>query len=316
MGILDWLSPKQQVPEDTDLSIGTSLLIEHIEPHLLALPDISRHFMPAAQAALDYCREALALIHGPFDASPVIWRRTPELAALFANNDEVRQVFSRQEDIQDFAREQLIQPRFFALLWARLEEKKTFSLLEEEGRLRHEEAITNLDFSQHHLLLPRSSESELEHDLFWGLLRQLAREARGKLDARRREGKMRREESAMLRTRLARSDLSPHEIETTTQRLKKLSLENMPSSLEDTLAWVTQILSDPASLMRITPFEAGVDRMNRLLPPGAEGRHLSLCRCRVTVPALHEGILLRVSYPVAELLSRAGMRKRFELLFG
>lgn len=314
MGILDWLSPKQQAPEDPDLSVCTSLLIQQIEPHLFAIPNISRRFMPAARIALDYCREALALIAEPFDASPEVWRRTPELAALFANNDEVRQVFSRQEEIQDFARGELTHPRFFALLWARLEEKKTFSLIEEEGKLRHEEAITNLNFSQHRLMLPRSSESELEHDLFWGLLRQLAREARSRLDARYGEEKMQREENAMLRTKLAYFDLDPLESEAMRQRLHTLARK--PTSLEDTFVWVMQILSDPASLLPISCFEAGVDRANRLLPPGAEGRHLRLCRCRVSVPGVHEGVLLRVSYPTAELLSREGMRKRFELLFG
>ncbi|MDR0234526.1 MAG: hypothetical protein LBI31_06990, partial [Zoogloeaceae bacterium] len=89
MGILDWLSSDRHAPENADVSTGTSLLIQHIEPRLVALPGISRSLMPAVHEALDYCREILALIPGPFDASPEAWRRTPEVATLFATNDEV-----------------------------------------------------------------------------------------------------------------------------------------------------------------------------------------------------------------------------------
>ncbi|MDR2637645.1 MAG: hypothetical protein LBB55_04840 [Zoogloeaceae bacterium] len=321
MGLLDWLLPGQQSQEDPDIAAGISSIIQIVDPRLNALSETSRILAPAVAAALDFCRAAVADVPGPFDASPGHWRHTPELSVFFASNEEVQEIFSRQENIQDFVTDHFVvdpseKTEVFALLWARMEEKSGFAIRQDKNGPQHETAIRSLNFTRHHLILPRASAHELEHDLFWGIFQQLGQEILARLQIRQQEDAARHEEIALLRSRLARDDID-HDTRERLQREQETLLQaSAPRSLEDTLAWVAQNLLAPETLIAITPCDLRVDHLNRILSPEEEGHLLHLCRFSVSAPTAREGVLLRVRYPIAEIIPRAQLREQIERLFG
>ncbi|MDR1888184.1 MAG: hypothetical protein LBQ81_02175 [Zoogloeaceae bacterium] len=339
MDIFSWLFPAASRPEDPEVEAAIGCLLQIIDPRLKALSGISKRLAPAVRAALDFCDCAIEAMPGPLDASMKHWREAPELRALFTRNDELQQIFSHQEIVQDYISSHPGASRFYALLGAVFEEKKNFGVVLENGVPRHDVAMTSLNFKGHRLFLPRMRQNIFEYDLRWALFRQLALEILGRLSAMKEEQNHQREEIAFLRAQLAYcgqqglSRLLPDEgvsaegatsAASTQEDLSRqllacqaeLQTANPPlQSLENTLEWIAQTLASPEALLRMQKLDYRIDTANRVVKADQEGRDLHLCRFSVTAPTPRAGVLLRIVYPADELLSRRHIAAEMERLY-
>lgn len=337
MDIFSWRFPAASKPADPEVETAIGCLLQIMDPRLKALSGTSRRLAPVVHSALEFCGRAVAAMPGPLDASPGHWREAPELNALFTRNDEVRQIFSHQEIVQDYVASHPGTITFHALLGAVFEEKKSFGVKLENGIPRHDVAMTTLNFKSHRLFLPRARQTTFEYDLRWALFRQLALEMLGRLSAMKAEQNNRREEIAFLRAQLAYSGqqglsalladegegkaesahTSPEELSRQLLAAQaELQTAHSPlQSLENTLEWIAQTLTTPEALLRMQMLDYRIDKGNQVVPVGQDGVDLHLCRFSVTAPTPRAGVLLRVVYPTDELLPRRQIKADLERLY-
>jgi hypothetical protein len=335
MDILEWLFSGASAPENPEVESAIDCLLQTVDPRLKALSGASRRLEPVARAALEFCDHAAKAMPGPLDASLAHWREASELRALFTQDDDVQRVFSHQDVVQDYVSSHPGASRFYALLGAVFEEKKHFGVVLQNGTPRHDVAIVTLNFRNHRLFLPRMCQETFERDLRWALFKQLALEILGHLSAMKEERDARREEIALLRTQLAycgqqglsrglpgedaAERASPASTpEALNQQLTTLQAEagNHPmQTLEDTLEWVAQSLSAPEELLRMRSLEYHIDNANQVTAAGEDGRDLCLRHFSVTMPNPQAGVLLRVVYPIDELLPRRQIAADMERLY-
>lgn len=340
MGLLDWLLPaKAPLSQDPDLEAGVERLIQTLDPRLKALSAAQRTLQPAVATALAFCRHTVAQLPGPLDASPSHWRESPQLRALFARADEVQQVFSRQALVQEHVAQHPGTPMLHAVLGAVLEEKKGFGVALNGDAVQHDVAVTTLNFSRHRLFLPRATATELEDDLVWALFDQLALELLARLTTMRESQADLQEEIARLRTQLAhlqhqglgdafcqsRSDAPAEPCTDQAERLAERLKSNQAAlhqaresirNLDDTLTWVASSLAQPDTLVTVERRDYRVDSVNQLLTPNQPGQDLHFTHLRFENPQPRQGVILKVSYPVSELLPRSAMTREIERFFG
>jgi hypothetical protein len=326
MDIFSWLFPAASKPEDPEVEAAIGCLLQTIDPRLKALSGLSKRLAPVVRTALDFCERAVAAMPGPLDASLGHWREAPELRALFTRNDELQQIFSHQEVVQDYVGSHPGTTIFHALLGAVFEERKNFGVVLENGIPRHDVAITSLNFKRHRLFLPRARQSTFEYDLRWTLFRQLALEMLGHLSAMKEEQNNRREEIAYLRAQLAYSgqqglsslltdeqDEKDAKTATSPEDLSRqllaaqseLQTAHSPlQSLENTLEWIAENLALPETLLPMQHLDYRIDNANQVVSAEQDGQDLHLCRFSVTAPTPRAGVLIRIAYPADELLPR------------
>jgi hypothetical protein len=348
MDILAWLFPTASKPEDTGIESAIGCLLQTIDPRLKALSGASKRLGPVVRAALAFCERVIASMPGPLDASLGAWREAPELRALFTQNDELQRIFSHQEIVQDYVSSHPGISCFHALLGAVFEERKNFGSIMEDGVARHDVAITSLNFKDHRLFLPRMRQATFEYDLRWALFRQLALEILSRLSAMKEEQHHRREEIAFLRAQLAyrgqqgmmrilaeentgegeategeateEGEAAASTQEDLAQQLQAsqaaLETAHLPlRSLEDTLEWIAQTLAAPEALLHMQDLDYRIDNANQVVAADQEGQDLHLRRFSVTAPTPRSGVLLRIVYPVGELLPRRQMAADLERLY-
>ncbi len=340
MGLFDWLLPgKARPPEDPDLETGIERLIQAIDPRLKALSGTAARLGPSVTRALEFCRRTVADLPGPLDASPEHWRESPQLRALFARADELQQVFSRQALVQEHLEQHPGEPVLYAILGAVLQEKKGFGVALNGDALQHDVAVTTLNFENHRLYLPSSGAAALEHDLVWALFNQLGLEILARLSAMKENQADLQEEIALLRTQLAhlehqglgqvfcgdsgepQGESCAHLAARLAGRLKARQEALSQSrrrllTLDDTLAWIADTLAEPDNLVDVDALDYRVDSVNQLVGPDQPGEDLHLCHFRFTAPHPRQGVILRVSYPVAEVLPRSVLTREIERLYG
>ncbi|MDR2625075.1 MAG: hypothetical protein LBC37_01945 [Zoogloeaceae bacterium] len=325
MGLFDWLSGRRAA-DSPETAAAIDMLIKTIDPRLAAISGISARLAPAVEGALDFCRRVAGEIPGPLDASSTHWRDDPLLCALFTRYDDLQQTFSRQDEIRDYLDEHPAATRFYALLGAAFEEKKSFGVTLENEALRPDTAVTSLNFTRHRLFLPSVEPEAFAHEVTWALFQHLALETLYHLAQIKEDAAGRREEIAFLRAQLAyhaqqeesgktpppatKDEKTPPETQESLTRQLEASEAALKSAgeplqdLEHTLEWILLRLADPAQLLNLQTLNYRINNVNQAVGDDQPGADLRFCHFSVHAPTPRQGILLRVVFPVAELLPR------------
>jgi hypothetical protein len=326
MGLFDWFWGKREA-DSPETAAAIEALIKIIDPRLAAISGASARLALSVESALNFCRRVAGEIPGTFDASLAHWRDTPLLCALFARNDDLQQVFSRQDEVRDYLEGQPLVTQFHALLGAVFEERKSFGMALENEALCSDVAVTSLNFTRHRLFLPCVVPEVFTHEVVWTLFRHLALEILYLLSQIKEEAAERREEIAFLRAQLAYYGqqglgeiLTPSAVEDaarpapeTPETLARQLAESQAAlkaageplqDLENTLAWIIQRLDDPARLLGLQTLCYRINNVNQVVADDQPGVDLRFCHFNVHAPTPRQGVLLRVTYPVDELLPR------------
>lgn len=339
MGLFDWLLPESD-SIDADVRTGIERLIPAIDPRFKAISSAPAKLAPAVRIALEFCRRTVAELPGPLDAAPETWRESPELRAMFTRSDELQQIFSRQADIQEFVAAHPGSTHVYAILGAVLQEKKGFGVALNGGALQHDVAVTHLNFVRHRLYMPQSDAAELDQALIWALFDQLALEILTRLSAMKESRADLQEEIAQLRAHLSHveqqglgqvfcnGDEAPEPGEDCASLAERLAArlqvrqndlsqaQRRLLTLDDTLNWVIQNLSRPDNLVDVDAIDYRVDSVNQLVGPEQAGQALHFSHFRFTAPNARQGVILRVRYPIAEMIPRSELSREIERLYG
>ncbi len=118
-------------------------------------------------------------------------------------------------------------------------------------------------------------------------------------------------------TRESCSDLADRlnaELEARTQALE--SSRQQLRTLDDTLDWIIATLSRPELLIPVKPLHYRIDGVNQVVLPNQPGQDLNFCHFSFSAPHPRQGVLMRITYPVADLLPRQTITQNMELGLG
>ncbi|WP_303783476.1 hypothetical protein [Azovibrio restrictus] len=339
MGLFDWLFSRSSAgTANPDIQAGIDRLIQRIDPRLKALASAPARLAPAVERALEFCHATLATLPPPQDAAPGHWRESPLLRALFTRDDEVQQIISRQPAVQEYARQHPGEPVFYAILGAVLRERQGFGLALNGDALQHDVAIITLNFERHRVYLPRSSAAALDQDLRWALFDQLGLEILARLSAMKEDQADLQEEIALLRTQLAHlehqgiGDMFSEEggapqgeegaqLASLAERLRERQEALNQSrqrllTLDDTLAWIAATLMEPEGLVEVDGLDYRINSFNQRVGPDQPGEDVHFRHFRFHAPHPRQGVVLRLRYPLADLLPRSALTREIERLYG
>ncbi len=339
MGLFDWLFSRPAASAaHPDIQAGIDRLIQATDPRLKAIASAPARLAPAVERALDFCRATIAALPAPQDASPGHWRESPLLRALFTRDDEVQHVISRQPVVQEYVQQHPGEPVFYAILGAVLQERQGFGVALNGDALQHDVAITTLNFERHRVYLPRSNAAALDQDLLWALFDQLGLEILARLSALKEGQADLQEEIALLRTRQAHlehrgiGDMFGDEggdargedsaqlaslAERIRERQEALSQSRQRLlTLDDTLAWIAASLMEPEGLVEVDGLDYRINSVNQRVGPDQPGEDVHFRHFRFHAPHPRQGVVLRLRYPVADLLPRSALTREIERLYG
>lgn len=103
MGVFNWLfGGRETSVEDERLKIAIDHVIRCADPRLEFISGARQRLAPAVAHALDFARDAVAMLPPGIEMSPEKWSASPLLRALFATPEDIVTTLSRSEDLQAF----------------------------------------------------------------------------------------------------------------------------------------------------------------------------------------------------------------------
>lgn len=336
MGLFDWFFSRPPADlANPDIQAGIERLMQNIDPRLKALAAAPARLAPGVARTLEFCDAILAALPAPQDASPGHWRDSALLSPLFTHDDELRRIISRQPSVQEFVQEAPGEPCFYAILGARLEERQGFGIALNGDALQHDVPITSLNFERHRVYLPRRSADALDHALRWALFDQIGLEILARLSALKESQADLQEEIALLRTQQAHlvhrgigdmfGDDTPSEEHAQLARLAERIRARQAAltqsrqrllTLDDSLAWIATHLMTPEQLLEVNGLDYRINGVNQVVGPDEPGIDVHFNHFRCHAPHPRQGVLLRIVYPVAELLPRSELTAEIARLYG
>jgi hypothetical protein len=342
MGLFDWLLPHAHPAHDSDpdLEAGIERLIQAVDPRLKAISSAGTRLAPGVAATLAFCRQVVAGLPGPFDASPEHWRNAPQLRAMFTHAEDLQRLFSRTRAVQDFVAAHPEAESFHAILGAVLEEKKALGPVLDGDAIQHDVVITTLNFLRHQIHLPCGSAAELDTALVWSLFDQIGLEILARLSAMKESQETIQEEIALLRAQLAHvenrglgqafhgeengtapsptgSPDSLHDRLAARLEAREAALAQARRrllTLDDTLAWIVALLAHPETLVDVDGLDYRINALNQVVGPEIAGETVHFTHFGFTAPHPRQGVIVRVVFPCAALLSPAELALERERL--
>lgn len=154
--------------------------VDLIDPRLKSFGNYPRAYIPAITAARDYARQLVTVLPESILLSPDRYAQDPLLHALFHDVAAIYSCVHESGEITCYAREQQLAEgaEVYALMGMRRNEKKVFGKELNGEFVQSEVQQTLICFNSHTLLLPSSSQDELQEKLenhfFDSLMKSLA----------------------------------------------------------------------------------------------------------------------------------------------
>lgn len=192
-----------------ELAEAVEHVIEGTEPRLRLVPAYRRKLLPALQKALTHIDETVDRFPGPLELSRRAYIEAPEVKAFFATPDELDEVLRHSGEISSLLHTPHETPvqEAWALLCTEKEEKHVLGLELAGNDVRREVAQTAVNFHDHKILAPATTEEEvrcgIKKCIFDGLITYALQHIVGLKSQRRELEDQRRILHARLRARQA-----------------------------------------------------------------------------------------------------------------
>ena len=326
MGILGWLHGSLESDDDVRIVDAMEAAVRGTDPRIRLVKGYRRRLRPAVERALEYCRELVEAIPGPFNASIEGWSTDPTVRALFTSAEELRGILSRSLEVSEFVASPAnaeVHSVFGILSMVRTEHVVLGAALQGEF-VRVDVPQRTVSFSHHAVRAPRGSEANLRRELEWRAFEHLVLEALEHVTFLQERRTRLVCERRLLRSRLslmtgARAGLDglhvlPEEDTTTFRRLRDELVENereleaMQESLgnlEDYLERVVEVLGDPGSVVRIERASTRLTALNVVAENDRDAAvDLMLAEFSVHAPTPAKRTVAIIRFPRAELIPR------------
>lgn len=254
-------------------------IVSASEPRIRLVSDYAEKLLDVAEAASRYCRSALSQIPPALVLDSHAWAKDPRVNAFFATADDLRAMLDSASAVQTFFRE-TGRSECFAWMEMVKRETVTFGAMLDGKMLVREAQQIEVNFSDHRLYFPATSEAELRLDLKQQMLKFLATQAGKHLAELQTRRDLLEEQRRQLRVQLealrgnmsslqplpSSADPDERHLAALAQRLahteQDLEEARKPlNTLDDYLEQVRLVLSAPEHVLQFHPLTMRLSRL-------------------------------------------------------
>jgi hypothetical protein len=282
-------------------------VVDETSARLRAVPGYARRLRAPVIAALRAVDRMADEIPGVLACRRSTYTSDARVNAFFVNYSSLQEVFSQSREVRDLFDDHSDANQCFALLCMHVNEQRQLGMAVDRGMLRKDVMQTTMSFTDHELVSPGIVEADarcaLKCCIFTSLLRRIRLESAG---AQVRAAELERRAQAW-RKRLRRVPSGSPEHAALQREVEDIERDlNAPAlqlnTLEDHFRYVTDVLSDPHSVISVRRHSVYLDRLGiRHDDPSASGaRELALAE--VQIAGNRPRVASLVSFPRAELM--------------
>lgn len=314
---------------EADVERAIEMVVEHTDPRLRMLSGYKRKLRKPVLRSLLYLNQLTDRLPGPVEVNRKAYGTDPQVNALFASVDGLRDVFSLSETVRAHVDANPGREDLYGTLGMFRSERGVFGMEMIKGVLRKGVAQTAVNFSGHWVGVACNSVAEVKESAKWRGLESLCISALERISAVQAETRELREQKVLLEARLRQfkakgGGLDPvsgtdaeatDDAEAIRRRLAEnaTQLQQLSASLETLdgyLRQVTKVLAHPSRYLRVKPYAVSVNRMGIKTEAGGERGGSKVVTAHVWRPRQAAFDLIMVHFPRGELRDEAYYRKR------
>ena len=140
-------------------------VVDEIDPRIRALGGYRKKLRPCVKRTLSYCAELVTGIPGSIEASSKSWGRDPMVKAFFSTSGDLRRIFSHSNEVREFFDRHPGADLCYALLSMQRNERTTLGMEMRGEVLKRDIKQVSVSFTDHWLVKPSASETELRKNL-------------------------------------------------------------------------------------------------------------------------------------------------------
>ncbi|HXZ97622.1 MAG TPA: hypothetical protein VEG37_11340 [Burkholderiales bacterium] len=280
----------QSAPQTARIDETVERLVQVTNPRLRLIPRYRARLKPAAEAAMRYAHDLVALAPAAREASPTAWAGDPYLRAFFATADEIIRVYGRSADLRAHFDRNPGSQEAYAVLSMQMIERKVLGVALEGEAMRSDVAQTTVSFGDYRVRICGRTESELRAEIERRVVDQLALEGLVRVGAEQSRRETLAQERALLTTRLklmqqqgvgmravlgaevaGATELARLQSQIDENGRNLTSLGSATESLDRELELICEVLAQPREHFKVSSRWLRLDRMNVVLEEGAPG---------------------------------------------
>jgi hypothetical protein len=314
---------------EADIQRAIEMAVERTDPRLRMVSGYRRKLRKPAIRSLLYLNRVVKRIPGPVEVSRKAYGADPQVNALFASVDSLRDVFSLSEPLRAYLDANPGRTDCYCTLAMFRHEKGVFGMELMKGILRKGVSQTAVNFSGHRIGVAGNSLEQVKQASKWRGMESLCISALERISALRAQTRELREQQVLLQARLrqlkakgdglepvsdqeAAAADDPEEIRRHLEENARQLQETRASleTLDGYLTQVAKVLSHPSHYLNVKPYSVSVTRMG-IKAPEDSGRGASkVVTAHIKRPRQPSFDLILVHFPRAELRDEEYYRKR------
>ena len=150
---------------DRELLDAIEHVVNEINPRIRAIGGYRKKLRPCVETTLSYCSDLVTRVPESVEVSSNSWGRDPMVKAFFSGKEDLRRVFSHSKEVRDFFDQHADAGHCYALLSMERKERTVLGMEMHGDVIRRDVKQIAVNFTDHRVVTPSSSELELRNNL-------------------------------------------------------------------------------------------------------------------------------------------------------
>jgi len=296
-------------------------VVDEINPRIRALGSYRKKLRPCVETTLSYCSDLTTRVPGSVEVSSKSWARDPMVKAFFSGVEDLRCVFSHSNEVHDFFDRHAAAGHCYALLSMECKERTVLGMEMHGQVIRRDVKQTAVNFSDHRVVKPSASESELRNNLERRAFENLISYALERITELVAARHLLEEQQQLLKMQLKIAHLKSRSLEPLigdetggTIDIKTMSRQaeqagqlyagNRLTTLEDYIDRISEVMGNPQLHLRLSHICMHLSKMNIKLDEQSTDTGQALKLSEASLGEHLKRILLIARFPRDDLLPK------------
>ena len=308
---------------DRELQDAIEHVVDEINPRIRAIGGYRKKLRPCVETTLSYCSNLVTRVPESIEVSSKSWGRDPMVKAFFSGKEDLRRVFSHSKEVRDFFDQHTAVEHCYALLSMERKERTVLGMEMHGDVIRRDVKQTAVNFTDHWVVIPSSSELELRENLerraFKNLIAYALERITGLVAARhsleeqqqllQMQLKVAHLKSQSLEPLIGDKDSATIDIEALRKQAAHTGQARDQTSarfttLEDYIDRISEVLGDPQTHLRLDSISMHLSKMNIKLDQHPADSDQALQLIEASLGEHLKRILLIARFPRDDLLPK------------
>lgn len=256
------------------LSQAVDLVVKSSHPNIYYVPHYQKRLTPAVEHTIKFINEIIAQIPSPILIEENSWTTNPFIRTVFVDNSHFKKFFLENRVLEEFF-QKTGEKQCIALLVMKYSSKTIFGAEIDGDIIKKNVLRTSVDFSDHQIVFPKSSEEQITKEMLMYTLRLIAAHALKDICALIESKKELETEKQTLEIKIelqnshASNKLSDQEQLQVSQLLEQIDhklceVKKEINKPENYLNKVINLLYHPEQFIKSEPVRLFVDKMNMI----------------------------------------------------